>query len=887
MVELNLPADGTSVWGQPSRNAWNALNDAKLEVSDAAATYLSKVDAAAGYVPVTRGMLSSGTNFNDLRFNANVGAYGLSTTASYTNAPPFTSAAVLEVARSSGTNLSVVQRVTAGTRMWWREATDAGAGTWSPWREVQSVEDAAATFLTPGAAAGTYLTQANAASAYETRTGATTKANSARDQAINYANGAFDTKAEVTAKADAARADAIAHANGLAFGSDLDATDTATASWVADGATATGGELRKRFARAYSVPEGATTAEVQAVLDAAGGAGGGVVVFPPGFTLTLSATLMVPSGVRVVGNGAVLTQPATGPVAAVALEPGVSRVSIDGLDLRGPWYGLDVSTFAGGGNLAAWYADFAENIGVDIRGRWYQREVLGLSGAQMGALVDEHTDVTVRGCRVEGFGQSGIVADQVTRFAATGNVVRKCGRDGIRMYGVVGGHVVDNHVEDLFPAYSDGLAPNFNMYGVTATRLYGKAGHEDPNLTIGRPSADVLIRGNVVRRCPTWKGLDTHGGVRIRFEGNIVEDCHIGIGIDKGGFTAAAGVAPVRDVAVIGNTIRSTGATPYMRAGVAVYGHDGADQILNGAVISGNTFDRVGGGDTDAALSLSNARDVTVTGNVFRDCPRAAVGVVGTVTELAVTGNVIDNPRAYVTTAVTSGGSGYTSPPTVTLSGGGGSGAVAVARVAGGVVTEVRILHPGFGYSSAPSVTITGGGGSGAAATATLTQPFGVLSTTGAVRGTIGGNTFVNRTESTLRAVSLALRTTGFGVRVGRDQTYSGAVTPILSPGNEHGGTQTMSPRGWANVNLNDTAATLSAWKGIASVTRTGVGAVTVVMDEPFTAGNTYTAHLTAKGNIARTFSVNAIDGQSFTARVFDASGNPIDAGFLVTVTGY
>jgi hypothetical protein len=68
---------------------------------------------------------------------------------------------------------------------------------------------------------------------------------------------------------------------------------------------------------------------------------------------------------------------------------------------------------------------------------------------------------------------------------------------------------------------------------------------------------------------------------------------------------------------------------------------------------------------------------------------------------------------------VTSGGSGYTTAPTVSLSGGGGSGAVATAIVGGGAVTAVKLTSMGTGYTSAPTVAFSGGGGSGAAATTT------------------------------------------------------------------------------------------------------------------------------------------------------------------------
>jgi hypothetical protein len=70
--------------------------------------------------------------------------------------------------------------------------------------------------------------------------------------------------------------------------------------------------------------------------------------------------------------------------------------------------------------------------------------------------------------------------------------------------------------------------------------------------------------------------------------------------------------------------------------------------------------------------------------------------------------------------AVTTGGSGYTSAPTVSFSGGGGSGATATATIASGAVTAITVTASGSGYTSAPTVAFSGGGGTGAAATATV-----------------------------------------------------------------------------------------------------------------------------------------------------------------------
>ena len=55
---------------------------------------------------------------------------------------------------------------------------------------------------------------------------------------------------------------------------------------------------------------------------------------------------------------------------------------------------------------------------------------------------------------------------------------------------------------------------------------------------------------------------------------------------------------------------------------------------------------------------------------------------------------------------------GYIGPPMVTISGGGGTGATAVALFdsASGTVTGIQVTSPGFGYSAAPTVRLSGGG---------------------------------------------------------------------------------------------------------------------------------------------------------------------------------
>ena len=51
-------------------------------------------------------------------------------------------------------------------------------------------------------------------------------------------------------------------------------------------------------------------------------------------------------------------------------------------------------------------------------------------------------------------------------------------------------------------------------------------------------------------------------------------------------------------------------------------------------------------------------------------------------------------------------GSGYTSTPTVSFVGGGGSGAAGIVTILNGAVVGVNITNPGTGYSSAFAVIL-------------------------------------------------------------------------------------------------------------------------------------------------------------------------------------
>lgn len=103
------------------------------------------------------------------------------------------------------------------------------------------------------------------------------------------------------------------------------------------------------------------------------------------------------------------------------------------------------------------------------------------------------------------------------------------------------------------------------------------------------------------------------------------------------------------------------------------------------------------------------------------------VGTGGAGATASVTLSTVGKVTGY--TALV-GGSGYTSDPTVIISGGGGFGAKATATQVAGAVTLITITDPGQGYTSIPTFAFSGGAGTGASATAVIGFPVQSISLT-------------------------------------------------------------------------------------------------------------------------------------------------------------
>ena len=86
---------------------------------------------------------------------------------------------------------------------------------------------------------------------------------------------------------------------------------------------------------------------------------------------------------------------------------------------------------------------------------------------------------------------------------------------------------------------------------------------------------------------------------------------------------------------------------------------------------------------------------------------------------------------ALANVGISFAGTSYTAAPTISFSGGGGSGATATAAISSGTLSSITITANGTGYTAAPTVTFTGGtAGTAATATASIMMALDIMNIT-------------------------------------------------------------------------------------------------------------------------------------------------------------
>jgi autotransporter-associated beta strand protein len=171
---------------------------------------------------------------------------------------------------------------------------------------------------------------------------------------------------------------------------------------------------------------------------------------------------------------------------------------------------------------------------------------------------------------------------------------------------------------------------------------------------------------------------------------------------------------------------------------------------------------------------------------------------------------------AVTSITIATQGSGYTSMPTIHISstlpsGSFAAGSAATAGVSGIAIQNVALNDGGFDYTS-PTLSLTGGGGSGATASATSTPSWTLASNRG-IQLTPNGGT-LSQTNGTTLTIGGIISSTGNGTL-----TKSGPGTLILTGANTYTGATIASDGVLA---LTGAAATLGT--GNVTVQDAGVG---------------------------------------------------------------
>ena len=194
--------------------------------------------------------------------------------------------------------------------------------------------------------------------------------------------------------------------------------------------------------------------------------------------------------------------------------------------------------------------------------------------------------------------------------------------------------------------------------------------------------------------------------------------------------------------------------------GVSIWSYKSTESKTFGAVTS------IGITNAGSAYDAASPPNITIS-NGGGTGATASVVVDGSVSEISVT----------------NGGSGYTSSPLVSIVGGGGAGAAATAIITKGVVSRILINSGGSGYTSQPAITIVGGGGVGAQGTASVRGPIKSISVTN------GGNSYTSKPDITLssgtgavaqaivndsRIISIAIISAGQGYTTAPEVTIQG-----------------------------------------------------------------------------------------------------------------
>ena len=227
---------------------------------------------------------------------------------------------------------------------------------------------------------------------------------------------------------------------------------------------------------------------------------------------------------------------------------------------------------------------------------------------------------------------------------------------------------------------------------------------------------------------------------------------------------------------------------------IAIYAGDGGQLDLTNSNSSFGTKGLVSEGSGDQTSKCSDRYTGKIVSTAAQQQNQIVVSGVGNNRPYQGQAIYIDEKYKVVKDIkVTNGGSGYTSPPRVTIDSPTGPGiaipAQATAEVENGQVTRILVRTSGSQYLTVPSVTFTGGGGSSAAATAEMeTIFFDVLEATEPTAGNTKVSLIQNLNNEDGIGSNVIIASQSFQIVSSHSFQYIGAGNDIESAYPSRGG---------------------------------------------------------------------------------------------------
>lgn len=365
-------------------------------------------------------------------------------------------------------------------------------------------------------------------------------------------------------------------------------------------------------------------AALQAALDHAGEHGRDLYI--PRGVYRITNALLVPSGVRVFGDGArTILRTAVAALPGATVNGGTSYAVIGAVaaeDVTIADLAIDLATCGTTSNGVGFIPDQqftgtpCRRVAVErchVRGAVGHAYMIWTFNAEGARIVDNHVD---GGCVdfATFHDQNGIEVVGGTGAIVTGNAVRRCANFGI------GAIALSGYVSGVAGALISGNVVDGCGTGVNL-------GTANDAATGPQHLRDVAVRGNVIRASHHY-GVDVWTPVagtamrNVAVDGNVIDGGRIAVYLR--GYRTDVGH---RNVVVAGNVSDGAGATSGGEAAIAV-------TEFCGATVHGNAIADCAG----VAVRVSFSDDVTIAGNAIAGA--AGSGVAGTTSErLLVEGN--------------------------------------------------------------------------------------------------------------------------------------------------------------------------------------------------------------------------------------------------------